>query len=194
MPPAFSTANQHAAIIGELKPRSSTRLPGTSPRSSRSTAAMRLDALHQSRYVHRPPSQTNAVRSAWPASAMRSSSSTAQFSRGGYVRSRQAGVVDDRQQLRRRQVVARKGVHVGGGLGVGTWVSIVAMGCGSRVGMGRMENVHGARKRRTAGVPERSGGGVDVDEAGGSGASGGAPPSPTLPHKLRGEGSFGREG
>ena len=42
MPPALTTANQHAASIGELAPRSSTRLPGTRPRSSTSTCAMRL--------------------------------------------------------------------------------------------------------------------------------------------------------
>ena len=31
--PALITANQHAAIIGVFGPRSSTRLPGTRPRS-----------------------------------------------------------------------------------------------------------------------------------------------------------------
>ena len=39
-PPAFSTANQQATSHGSLGPRSSTRLPGTSPRSSTSTAAI----------------------------------------------------------------------------------------------------------------------------------------------------------
>ena len=34
MQPALITPNQHAAIIGLFGPRSSTRLPGTSPRSS----------------------------------------------------------------------------------------------------------------------------------------------------------------
>ena len=42
MPPAFTTANQHAAIIGLLGPRSSTRLPGSSAKSSTSTRAMRF--------------------------------------------------------------------------------------------------------------------------------------------------------
>ncbi len=42
MPPAFSTANQHAACSGVFGERSSTRLPGTRPRSSTSTRAMRL--------------------------------------------------------------------------------------------------------------------------------------------------------
>ena len=42
IPPAFITANQHAAIIGLFGPRSSTRLPGTSRMSSTSTRAMRL--------------------------------------------------------------------------------------------------------------------------------------------------------
>ena len=41
-PPAFSTANQQAASIGLLAERSSTRLPGTIPRSSTNIAAMRL--------------------------------------------------------------------------------------------------------------------------------------------------------
>ncbi len=42
MPPALTTANQQAASIGELAPRSSTRLPGTRPSSSTSTRAMRF--------------------------------------------------------------------------------------------------------------------------------------------------------
>ena len=42
MPPALTTANQQAASIGVFGARSSTRLPGTSPRSSTSTCAMRL--------------------------------------------------------------------------------------------------------------------------------------------------------
>ena len=42
MPPALTTPNQHAANIGLLAPRSSTRLPGTRPMSSTSTRAMRL--------------------------------------------------------------------------------------------------------------------------------------------------------
>ena len=42
MPPAFTTPNQQAASIGELAPRSSTRLPLTRPMSSTSTRAMRL--------------------------------------------------------------------------------------------------------------------------------------------------------
>ncbi len=42
MPPALTTANQQAASIGVFAPRSSTRLPGTSPMSSTSTRAMRL--------------------------------------------------------------------------------------------------------------------------------------------------------
>jgi hypothetical protein len=41
-PPAFSTANQHAAISGVLGARSSTRLPGTTRRSSTSACAIRL--------------------------------------------------------------------------------------------------------------------------------------------------------
>ena len=42
MPPALSTANQQATSIGLLAARSSTRLPGTRPNSSRKTLAMRL--------------------------------------------------------------------------------------------------------------------------------------------------------
>ena len=40
-PPARSTANQHAACIGVLGARSSTRFPGTSPSASTSTRATR---------------------------------------------------------------------------------------------------------------------------------------------------------
>ena len=40
--PAFTTASHASAIGIELPPRSSTRLPGTSPRSSVSTCAMRF--------------------------------------------------------------------------------------------------------------------------------------------------------
>lgn len=39
--PAFMTASQQAASQGVVGPRSSTRLPGTTPRSSVSTWAMR---------------------------------------------------------------------------------------------------------------------------------------------------------
>ena len=38
-PPALSTPSQHAASHGLFSPRSSTRLPGTRPRSSVSTRA-----------------------------------------------------------------------------------------------------------------------------------------------------------
>ena len=41
-PPALSTPSQHAASHGLFGPRSSTRLPGTSPRSSVSTRAIWL--------------------------------------------------------------------------------------------------------------------------------------------------------
>ena len=47
--PAFMIANQHAAIIGLLGPRSSTRLPGTTPRSSTSTCAIRFARASSSR-------------------------------------------------------------------------------------------------------------------------------------------------
>jgi hypothetical protein len=43
MPPAFITANQQAAIIGVFGARSSTRLPGTRPRSCTSTRATWLE-------------------------------------------------------------------------------------------------------------------------------------------------------
>jgi hypothetical protein len=42
MPPAFSTANQQATSIGLLAARSSTRLPGSKPKSSRNTRAIRF--------------------------------------------------------------------------------------------------------------------------------------------------------
>jgi hypothetical protein len=40
-PPALTTASQASAMPIELPPRSSTRLPGTMPRSSTSTRQMR---------------------------------------------------------------------------------------------------------------------------------------------------------
>ena len=43
IPPALSTANQHATSIGVLAERSSTRLPGSSPQSSTRTRAIRSD-------------------------------------------------------------------------------------------------------------------------------------------------------
>ena len=46
--PAFTTPSQHAAITSLLKPRSSTRLPGTSPRSLSSTFAMRFASASNS--------------------------------------------------------------------------------------------------------------------------------------------------
>ena len=42
IPPAFNTANQHAISIGWFGARSSTRLPGTTPRSVTRTFAMRF--------------------------------------------------------------------------------------------------------------------------------------------------------
>jgi hypothetical protein len=114
MPPALSTANQAAAIICELGPRSSTRVPGTTPRSSRSTWAMRSACSRSSRYVQRPPWKRMAGRSVKPPSTIRSSSSTAALTRSGYASSGSAAVVHLRPQLRRRQAVAREGVHVGG--------------------------------------------------------------------------------
>jgi hypothetical protein len=48
-PPAFRMANQHATIIALLGPRSSTRLPGTTPKSSTSTWAIRFAVSSSSR-------------------------------------------------------------------------------------------------------------------------------------------------
>ncbi len=48
IPPALITANQHAAVVASLKPRISTRFPGTRPRSSRSTPAMRFASSRNS--------------------------------------------------------------------------------------------------------------------------------------------------
>jgi hypothetical protein len=45
-PPAFMTANQHAAIIGLFGPRSRTRLPGLRPISRTSTLARRLACVN----------------------------------------------------------------------------------------------------------------------------------------------------
>ena len=61
MPPAFSTANQQAASIGLLAPRSSTRLPGTRPRSSREHVGDAVGLLQQ---LARRSSAASGVRNA----------------------------------------------------------------------------------------------------------------------------------
>ncbi|SLJ11125.1 Uncharacterised protein [Mycobacteroides abscessus subsp. abscessus] len=48
-PPALTTANQQATSQGVLGERSSTRLPGTRPKSSVSTRAIRLAVSSRSR-------------------------------------------------------------------------------------------------------------------------------------------------
>ncbi len=47
-PPAYSTPNQQATSQGLFGPRSSTRFPGTRPRSPVSTAAIRLAVASRS--------------------------------------------------------------------------------------------------------------------------------------------------
>src|SRR5690349_22759856 len=83
-PPALSTANQQAASHGVFGPRSSTRLPGTSPRSSTSTWAMRLAAARRSSYVQVGEPLACRQGRAPPRSVITSSSSAvAQLSRSG---------------------------------------------------------------------------------------------------------------
>ena len=82
-PPAFSTAYQAAASIGWLPERSITRLPGTRPSSSTSRLAMRLARASVSAQVQTSSPNRNIGLSAYPASACRSSSSTAALKRGG---------------------------------------------------------------------------------------------------------------
>ena len=84
MPPALSTARKHAAYIGLFGARNSTRFPGTTPRSSTSTRAIRLAAASSSRYVQRkPPGARIAMRSPCPRSMTPPSSTLAAFIRSG---------------------------------------------------------------------------------------------------------------
>ncbi len=78
--PAFSTASQQAASQGVVGPRSSTRLPGTTPRSPVSRCASRSTRARSSPYVQAGPSgvRNTGRSSGWPCS-----SSAAQFSRSG---------------------------------------------------------------------------------------------------------------
>ena len=85
MPPALITANQHAASNALLGPRSNTRLPGTSCRSSTSTCAIRLACASSSEYVQRVPSGARiAGRFPHPFATAPSRSSVAQLNRSGY--------------------------------------------------------------------------------------------------------------
>ena len=114
MPPALSTANKHAAYIGLFGARSSTRLPGTSPRSSTRTRAMRFAWASSSAYVQRrPPGARIAGRSPSPRSRAPSRSCD-----GGVQALRIAELRQLEDELgpllARRQVVARERVDVRG--------------------------------------------------------------------------------
>ena len=112
--PALSTPNQHAVSHGLLGPRSSTRLPGTMPRSSTSAWAIRFAAASRSAYDQvAAPGACRHGRSG-PCSAI-----DVVEQRGRAVEP--VGVVQLRQlegQLRplvgRRQVVAAERVDMGG--------------------------------------------------------------------------------
>src|SRR5688500_2159855 len=86
-PPAFRTANQHAASIGVFGARSRTLFPGTTPRSSTSTCANVLAVSINCRYVHVPPGNRNTSFSPLPESTARSRSSAAALRRSGYASS-----------------------------------------------------------------------------------------------------------
>ena len=110
-PPAFITANQQAAIIGLLAPRSSTRLPGTSPISRPARGRCRLACVTARR-------RSTAVGRA-QRGGRRGRASPAVEQLGGGVEPRRdtaapAGRTGTRATLARRQVVAREGVDVGG--------------------------------------------------------------------------------
>ncbi len=78
--PAFSTASQQAASQGVVGPRSSTRLPGTTPRSPVRRWARRSTRARNRPYVQSSP---DGVRKTGRSSGGPVSSSAAQFSRGG---------------------------------------------------------------------------------------------------------------
>ena len=114
-PPALSTANQHATSHGLLGPRSSTRLPGTMPRSRVSTVAIRLAvALQLAVASSVSPSGVSRQGRSGPSSAI-----TAVEQLDGAVEPvgvPQLGQFEDhlRPAVDRREVVAAEGVHVCG--------------------------------------------------------------------------------
>ncbi len=83
--PAFIAPNQQATSHGLFGARSSTRLPGRTPRSSTSARATRLARASRSAYDQTaPPASRRQGRSPPNRWIVRSSSSSAQFSRCGY--------------------------------------------------------------------------------------------------------------
>ncbi len=82
--PAFITASQQAASQGVVGPRSSTRLPGRTPRRPVSAWAIASTCSRSRPYVHtRPLASWNAGRSGPSRAMVPSSSSAPQFSRSG---------------------------------------------------------------------------------------------------------------
>ena len=107
--PALSTPNQHATSHGLFGPRSSTRLPGTMPWSSASTAAIWLETRRRSPYVQGSASGASRQGRSGPnRSATASTSSTAQLRRSGYWSSgrskRNSGHSDSGGRLSRQNV------------------------------------------------------------------------------------------
>src|SRR5688500_1799781 len=86
-PPAFRTADQHAASIGVFGARRRTLFPETTPRSSTSPCADVLAVSISCRYVHVPPGNRNTSFSPLPESTARSRSSAAALRRSGYASS-----------------------------------------------------------------------------------------------------------
>ena len=112
-PPALSTPSQAATVHGLLGERSSTRLPGTRPRSSTSTCATWLARSQQLAVGphRRRPGVRSAGRSA-PCSAMTASSSSTAGVEPLGVLQRGRGELQRRPLVGRRQVVAGEGVDV----------------------------------------------------------------------------------
>ena len=112
--PAFSTPNQHATSQGLFGPRSSTRLPGTMPRSSTSTCAIWLATAEQ---VAVRPRARRRRKQARAVGAESLDHVVQQLGRAvqpvGVV---QLGQVEEElgPLVRRRQVVAAERVDVGG--------------------------------------------------------------------------------
>ncbi len=69
IPPARSTPSQAATAHGLFGERSSTRLPGTSPRSSASTCATCAERNCNSPYVHTSPAGVRSAGRSGPSSA-----------------------------------------------------------------------------------------------------------------------------
>ncbi len=113
--PALSDASQAAAIQRPLKPRSSTRFPGTSPISSVRTCASASTCASNSAYVVCvPPAGAVRRHEGHAVAVSRVDDTIEQFDRRVHSRGRRvyAAQVEHRPLLDRRQLRTRKAIDV----------------------------------------------------------------------------------